>query len=136
MRNATWTLSFIFFSSFIFSTAFAQKTITGLLMDSISSEPLINATIVIEEDISFQSGALSDFEGSFQLTNVDVEKGILLVSYLGYNPTRIPFDFKGQSRIDLGQLTIAPTSIGMDEIKVVSNIAIDRKTPVAVSSTA
>lgn len=116
------------------SDSFGQGNLKGQLLDSISGEPLINATITIENSSNLNLGSFSDFEGGFNINNIDVAKGSILINYLGYNPKSVPFDFNGEKSIDLGTINIAPSSIGLEEIKVVSNIAIDRKTPVAVST--
>ena len=58
--------------------AFAQKTITGTVVDA-NGEPVIGASVVAEKGV----GTVTDLDGNFTLSNVTVSTD-LKVSYVGY----------------------------------------------------
>jgi outer membrane receptor protein involved in Fe transport len=110
--------------------AFAQKNggrqITGKLLDAQTKEPLIGATIAVKGTTTATSASL---DGSFKL-NVPEGADSLTASYIGYISKNI-----GIAGEKLGVITLDPTSSSMSEVVVTANsIAIDRQTPIAVSS--
>lgn len=107
----------------------AQSTLTGKLLDDGSKEPLIGATIIVK---STGNGTATGLDGSFKLDNVPNGDQELVVSYIGYNPKSIPVTVKEST--DLGNMEMSASAVGLNEVQVVSNIAVDRKTPVAAIS--
>ncbi|GGD95398.1 SusC/RagA family TonB-linked outer membrane protein [Planktosalinus lacus] len=75
-------LIFCFFGLFVS----AQKSITGTVTDAVSQEPLLGATIVVENTTN---GTTTDFDGKFTLNNVP-DTAAIVVSYVGYKSTTIP----------------------------------------------
>lgn len=63
------------------TTAMAQRTISGTVTDTETSEPLIGASVVI---VGTSNGAITDFDGKY---TIDVPDGevTLQFSYTGYN---------------------------------------------------
>jgi outer membrane receptor protein involved in Fe transport len=85
-KNTYWRLRIIFASTcfFIVTAAFAQTgTIKGFMIDSFTSEPLIGATIMVE-NTSF--GAAADLDGNFIINNIPAGSYTLRTSYIGYMP--------------------------------------------------
>lgn len=64
---------------FLGTQLFAQRTITGTVMDG--TEPLIGATVMIQ---STSTGTITDVNGYFELMNIAEENVILEISYTGY----------------------------------------------------
>jgi hypothetical protein len=62
------------------SSAFAQFTVNGTIIDAESSEPLFGVTVVETET---GNGAATDINGQFSL-NVAGESATLRVTYIGY----------------------------------------------------
>lgn len=62
--------------------ASAQKTVTGIIKDGTTGEPLIGANIVSKENAS--SGTITDIDGSY---TYEVPQGTtaIIISYAGYN---------------------------------------------------
>jgi outer membrane receptor for ferrienterochelin and colicins len=74
-------LFFFFVVLLISATASAQTTIKGIIEDAETNNPLVSATIVIQDT---QEGTLTDTEGHFTL-NTSLSLPLKLeVSYLGY----------------------------------------------------
>ncbi len=63
--------------------AFAQNTgkITGKVMDKITGEPLVGATVTLRGS---NASTITDNNGSFTLSNLKAGKGNIVISYVGY----------------------------------------------------
>lgn len=111
--------------------AFAQKNdgrqITGKLLDAQTKEPLIGATIAVKGTTTATSASL---DGSFKL-NVPAGADSLEISYIGYVSQTVAITGN-----DLGVISVNPTSASIKEVVVTANtsLAIDRQTPIAVST--
>lgn len=80
--------------TFGLTLAYGQKKgeINGIIIDSVTSEPLSLATITLFNvtDTSVISYKLSDYKGEFKLTGLPLNvRSRLLVSYSGYAPLRM-----------------------------------------------
>ncbi|PTS92185.1 TonB-dependent receptor [Pedobacter sp. HMWF019] len=107
---------------------FAQQKITGKIVDSLTNESLPGASIGFKGTRNFTSTAL---DGSFSLQKQD-GLNVLTISFIGYNPKQVILK---EGRTNLGAIKISPNSNLMSEVAILgSNVAIDRKTPVAVST--
>ncbi len=96
--------------------------ITGQLIDSLSSEKLPYATIVLKKAGKSKeiNGVLTDDDGKFKLSEVTTGKYDLYISFLGYNEknlTELELTPK-KPDIDLGAIPLAPTDFLLDEIEV------------------
>ena len=106
--------------------AFSQSTLTGKILGSDFNEPLPGANIV-EKGTS--NGTTTDFDGNFTL-KTNASTGELEISFVGYNSKTI--SFSGDQ--DLGTITLTSSEVGLQEIQIIASVAVDRKTPVAVST--
>ena len=68
--------------------------------------------------------------GPFKL-NVPADSHTLVISFVGYISQTITI---GDVSQNLGVISLAPNSSNMKEVVVTSDVAIDRKTPVAVTT--
>ena len=101
--NHLFCFIFFFFTSFVLSfPLYAQtpsagkKTISGVIIDEKTKEPIIGASIVTEKDKAL--GTISDYLGKFQLS-LPQDINVLQVSYLGYATQRI--ELKGRSQLEI-----------------------------------
>nr|WP_321221736.1 TonB-dependent receptor [uncultured Psychroserpens sp.] len=106
--------------------AFSQSTITGKILGSDYNEPLPGANIV-EKGTS--NGTTTDFDGNFTF-KTNAASGELVLSFVGYNSKTI--SFSGDQ--DLGTIILTSSEVGLQEIQIIASVAVDRKTPVAVST--
>lgn len=110
------------------SLTYAQSggMVTGKLLDAQTKEPLIGATVTIK---GTKTAAAAGLDGSFKINAAS--GSTLVVSYIGYVPKEVTV-----SGSKLGEIELEPTSAGMKEVTVNANasLAIDRQTPIAVSS--
>ena len=108
------------------NTANSQMTtLKGKVIDANTGETLIGAIIIYGKG----QGTTSDLEGNFQFTLPSGNRSIT-VSYVGYEKKSSNIEAKGKLlSIDF---TLKP--IELSEVHIVSDVAIDRETPVAFSN--
>ncbi|MDG1040409.1 MAG: carboxypeptidase-like regulatory domain-containing protein [Polaribacter sp.] len=106
---------------------FGQTRLTGKVVDE-TNQPLPSASVMVK---GTQSGTSTDFDGKFTL-NTNASSGVLVISFVGYSDKEVSFS---SSKTDLGTIELTEDSSVLDEIVVTAtSFAIDRKTPVAVST--
>jgi iron complex outermembrane recepter protein len=103
------------------SLSFAQ--ITGKVTDSSTGNELVGASIYLEGN---SRGTSTNLDGTFELSNAP--SGNLVVSFIGYESLTLP------ATTDMGIIALVSTALGLEEVSVIANVAVDRKTPVAVST--
>jgi len=104
----------------------AQSTISGTIVEAGSNIPLPGANII---EKGTANGVTTDFDGNFTLKTKS-STGDLVISYIGYNSKTIAFT--GDKA--LGTVTLASSQVGLEEVQIIASVAVDRKTPVAVST--
>lgn len=111
----------------LFTTiAFSQSIVTGTIMDSELNSALPGANIV---EKGTTNGTTSDFDGNFTLKTQSAS-GEIVISYVGNTSKTIAFS----GSQDLGSIMLEPSEVGLQEVVVFASVAVDRKTPVAVST--
>lgn len=108
------------------SIIFGQTKLTGKVVDE-SNLPLPGASIVLR---GTTTGVSSDFDGNFTF-ETSVSSGSILVSFVGYETKTLTFN----GSTDFGTIALNPSAEALEEIIITQvSFAIDRKTPVAVST--
>jgi len=111
---------------FITAAVLGQTKITGTVVDE-TNQPLPGASVLVK---GTTNGTSTDFNGKFTL-QAKSNAGNLVVSFIGYKAKEVAFS---SSKNNL-KVQLAPDAGSLDEIIVMStSFAIDRKTPVAVST--
>ena len=111
----------------LFSTVmYAQSTITGKIIDGDLNSPLPGANVIVK---GTTNGTTTNFDGDFSIT-AKTSSGEIVISYVGYVSQTIAFN----GDTDLGSIIMKSSNVGLDEIMIVASVAVDRKTPVAVST--
>ena len=86
--------------------AFAQQgTVTGKIIDDLG-EPVVGANVVVK---GTTVGAISDLDGNFSVNVKDLKKGILVVSFVGYNTHEEAL--KGRTKVGI-KLESSVTNLG------------------------
>jgi TonB-dependent starch-binding outer membrane protein SusC len=67
--------------------AFAQKTISGLVTDGETKEPLVGAAVVVT---GTTKGTLTDVDGKYTLTDIPANTTTLTFSFTGYSNLTVP----------------------------------------------
>ncbi len=100
-----------------------DRKVSGTIVDGDNGDPLIGVSVV-EKGTS--NGTVTDFDGNFTLS---VPAGATLqFSYVGYAALEL-----SAKKVNLGKIELAPEAIGLSDVTVTGQIAVQRKTPVAVS---
>ncbi|WAC03879.1 TonB-dependent receptor plug domain-containing protein [Lacinutrix neustonica] len=80
-------------------------------------------------EVGTSNGVSTDFDGKFSITTTKTI-ATLAVSYVGFLTKE--FEINGDTNLD--NITLASNQVGLEEIMIVASVAVDRKTPVAVST--
>ncbi len=110
--------------------AFAQGVVQGVVMDATSHETLVGATVVVK---GTTAGITTNLDGSFTLIAPSGNQK-LEISYVGYEPKEINLTIKNGATYNIGKVNLKSSAIGLQEVNVLASVAVDRKTPVAVST--
>ncbi|GAB3331096.1 carboxypeptidase-like regulatory domain-containing protein [Larkinella ripae] len=65
------------------------QTIRGTVFDASQGRPLVGASVQLQNSAAPNTGAVTDEQGRFRLSNVPVGRHQLTVSFVGYEPTII-----------------------------------------------
>ncbi|UII27858.1 TonB-dependent receptor [Fulvivirga maritima] len=113
-------------------SAFAQTgTISGKVLDADSGEPLIGANVVVK---GTTKGSTTDLGGNFKIGNVDPGNKTIVITYVGYQSKELAVDVSAGQEAKVGEISLPVDAVGLDEIEIIASVAVDRKTPVAVST--
>ncbi|MBB6460846.1 TonB-dependent receptor [Flammeovirga kamogawensis] len=108
----------------------ASTVIKGTIIEKETDQPVIGASIVIK---GTTIGTTSDFDGNFTLKTSKSGPVVLDISFVGLQTIQQDVNLDG-SEINLGNQYMPSDAIGLAEVEVVASVAVDRKTPVAVST--
>ena len=111
---------------FISASVLGQAKITGEVVDE-TNQPLPGASIVVK---GTTNGTSTDFDGKFTL-QAEANSGTIVISFIGFQSKEVSFS---SSNAKLGTIQLQEDD-SLDEIIITAtSFAIDRKTPVAVST--
>lgn len=130
MKTQLLKLTFLVVFGLISLGSFAKGTIHGTIVDSETSETLIGASVVLD---GTTLGTITNYDGSFSL-NVDPGSYSLTISYIGYLDKKINVSVTDNQTKDLGTVKLDADAVGINEVMVLASVAIQRKTPVAIST--
>ncbi|WKN32170.1 TonB-dependent receptor [Porifericola rhodea] len=114
-----------------FQAAAQTGAVKGVILDENTQEVLIGANVMLE---GTTTGTVSDIEGNFMLSGIPSGAQTLTITYLGYETISLPVNIKANQTTNVGSVTLGEGAVGLEEIEVIASVAIDRKTPVAVST--
>ena len=109
-------------------TVEAQTVVVGTIIDE-ADQPMIGASVVVPETTQ---GTSADVNGEFKLQVRQGTKAVQ-VSFLNYKTQSFDID-TASARIDLGTIKMEPEAIALENVVVTQSVAVQRKTPVAVST--
>ncbi|MBK6264114.1 TonB-dependent receptor [Marivirga sp. S37H4] len=122
----------IFLLFVLFEVQAQTGEIKGTIKDTETEEPLIGATVILENT---RFGTTADLQGEFTLPNVPSGNYTLKVSYVGYGTYTSNIELSStQTVLNLGVITMEQSTVGLKEVSVFASVVEDRKTPVAIST--
>jgi len=111
---------------FISASVLGQAKITGEVVDQ-TNQPLPGASIVVK---GTTNGTSTDFDGKFTL-QAEANSGTIVISFIGFQSKEVSFS---SSNAKLGMIQLQEDDSLDEIILTATSFAIDRKTPVAVST--
>lgn len=114
-----------------FSTFAQTGTISGKVLDQDTGEPLIGASVLVK---GTTKGSVVDVEGNFKIGDVKTGTQTISVSFIGFEDRDIEVTVKEGKDTNIGAINMVSSAIGLAEVEIIASVAIDRKTPVAVST--
>jgi len=106
----------------------AQKaTVSGKVIDNFTNEPVPGATVTL----TLEYRSKSDFDGIYSISSVPFGKYKMVVAMLSFDT--ISYEIYVDEE-DFVFDVLLSGSQELAEVEVIANIAIDRKTPVAVTT--
>ncbi len=111
---------------FVSASLLGQAKITGEVVDE-TNQPLPGASIVVK---GTANGTSTDFDGKFSL-QAGASSGTIVISFIGFQSKEVSFS---SSNAKLGTIQLQEDDSLDEIILTATSFAIDRKTPVAVST--
>jgi len=106
-------LLFLFLSMCLTCSLLAQGTITGIISDAETGEPLVGVNILLDRDIS---GTTTNNKGEFEFKNLEQGELKIIASYVGYGKI-IKNVFVGKNNISL-EIEMFRAVVEADEVVV------------------
>ena len=110
--------------------AAGQGILTGSIFDKTTGEALPAVNITKQDGLV---GIASGSDGAFSL-QLSPGRHDIKISMIGYTSSFLEVDIKDGAEINLGRIYLAPEVIGLGEITVISSLAVDRRSPLTVST--
>jgi len=120
----TILLIFIVFPITLFAQRGMGGFVSGIVEDSVTMAPIEYANIVVlsVKDTSVVTGTVTDKAGTFKIQGIPPGNYFIDVRFIGYIDKRIQQEFKpGNMQIDLGEISIRPAAIDLDDVIVEGN---------------
>lgn len=112
------------------TTAQSTGSVSGVVIDKDTDEPLIGTTVVLE---GTNYGAMTGIDGDFKIEGVAAGTYTLKVSYIGFSTLEQQVTV-GSGDLNLGTLVIEEEAIGLEEVQVFASVVEERKSPIAIST--
>lgn len=114
-----FTLSLFAIVAFAFSSYSQGASIKGTVIDD-AGEPLPFVNVKLTQNGNVKSGATTDFDGKFKISNLEAGKYDIEVSFVGYSPVKLEgIIVKGGQLLPLDPITLHEGAV-LDEVEVVT----------------
>ena len=128
--NRKLALIFMVCLAFTFSRVDAQTTIRGKVLNALTGEGVGSTHVTITQT---GTGTTTGMNGNFDL-NVDPGSYTLKISNVGYVTAFREVYAEQNTVTDAGVILLEPDVIALNEVNIISSVAEDRKTPIALSA--
>ncbi len=109
--------------------AMAQSgTLSGLIVDQKTAEPLIGATVMVENT---SNGVTTDLDGRFSM-ELQTGKYNILIKYIGYAQRRYPDVTINPGKVTVLQISLSEENTALEEIVVVSEARRDKESAIFI----
>lgn len=115
---------------FLAKMAHSQGSVSGSILDTESSEPLIGATVMLE---GTRIGSIADLEGNYFLKNIPAGDYTLKFSYVGYADFSQEVSVIENQETEVGIVEMLSDDLGLKEVQVFASVIEGRESPLAIS---
>ncbi len=114
----------------IFNLSIEAQSINGQIIDGTTGQTIPGATVYIK---GTNMGTITNLDGKFSLK---VPEGLskLQITAIGYIEYTMDLNIEGFIEQTIGKIELQSDAIGIEEVKVIASFAVDRKTPITVST--
>ncbi|MBL7763293.1 MAG: outer membrane beta-barrel protein [Chitinophagaceae bacterium] len=100
-----------------------RATVKGILRDTISRQPVANATISLlqKKDSSLVSFTMADNDGRFEINGVSKGDYRLMITHINYHNANKTFRVDSTKEVDLGSIAMTDLSKVLDEVVVTND---------------
>ena len=106
------------------STALAQRTVSGKVIEQDTKEAVIQATVaLLKSDSSLVTNAVTNMDGQFRLTAPRDANYIVRVTYVGFKTYTKRVNIADGKNVNLGTITMAPDAIMLKGVTATAHIA-------------
>ncbi|NII82347.1 TonB-dependent receptor [Pedobacter sp. SG908] len=97
-------------------------TIKGILIDQQTKQPLEYASMALlkKADSTVVGGVLTRPNGSFEISKLQIGQYVLKIAYIGYKNRFIPVNINDTRMVNLGSVTLTPTSELLNQVNISS----------------
>jgi len=136
MKNIAVLLTFLMVSNLALyaDNSLDKGTISGRVIDSKSNEALPYVNIIIKSQSGeIITGAITDQDGVFEISNIKETTVIVSVQYIGYKTLNKEVTLsRGKNKLDLGTLVLEEDQTALDEVTIIAETStiqqkVDRK---------
>ncbi|MBL6449707.1 TonB-dependent receptor [Fulvivirga sp. 29W222] len=120
-----------FFVMVSFSAIAQTGTVSGKVLDEANGDVLIGANVLVK---GTTKGSVTDVNGGFKIGDVDAGSQTIVISFIGFAEKEIQVTVNEGQNTDIGNVQLGSSAIGLAEVQIIASVAVDRKTPVAVST--
>ena len=113
MRQVTFFLLFIIFFQSVYSQTCIIK---GKVIDDENGEPLTGSTIFIK---GTTRGTITDFDGNYELDNIQQGKLTLICSFISYESQELEIEIS-KNQVKEINFSLSTAQISLNEVKVVA----------------
>ncbi|WP_421869570.1 TonB-dependent receptor [Marinoscillum sp.] len=106
---------------------FAQSKVTGTVIDAETGEGLPGASVFIK---GTTTGTITDYNGEFSLS-VEGQTATVVISFVGFQTEEKTINLSETQ--SLGKIALSAGN-ELSPLEIIASVAVERKTPVAVSS--
>jgi len=96
----------------ITTVVLGQNQFKATVLDSLTSEPLIGATVALK---GTTNGAMTDLTGNVTILNIPNDKQTIVVSFIGYTTIELTFQFPLDQK-EPENILLAPSELKLDEV--------------------
>ena len=106
------------------STALAQRTVKGTVVEQDSREAVIQATVsLLKADSTVVSNTLTNMSGSFSLTAPKDANYIVRITYVGFKTYTKRVTIADGKGVSMGTITMAPDAIMLKGVTATAHVA-------------